>query len=60
MEKNYYDVFDIAEILKVNPKSVRELCASGELRAAKILKIWIVKREVFEEYYNKKLEEQYK
>ena len=57
MDKIYYDVDDVAEILKVSPKGVRALCASGEIKAAKILKKWIIKRENLEDFYNKKLNE---
>jgi len=45
MQKDLYTVRDIAEQLQVQEKAIRGLIASGELKASKILKKWIVTAE---------------
>ncbi len=45
MQKDYYTVRDIAEILQVKEKSVRHLITTGQLKASKVCNKWIVTAE---------------
>jgi excisionase family DNA binding protein len=42
MEEQAYKVRDVADILQINPRTVRKMIAQGELRAFKVRDEWRV------------------
>lgn len=49
MQKDVYTVKDIAEQLQVQEKAVRNLIASGKVKATKICGKWVVSAESFQQ-----------
>lgn len=57
MDEILYTVKEIAEKLKVHPKTVQGYIRSGELKALKIGKDWRVPKKVFQKWLMEKLGE---
>lgn len=45
MQKDFYTVKDIADIIQIKEKSVRNLITSGQLKASKICNKWVITAE---------------
>jgi excisionase family DNA binding protein len=50
MSITFYNIEEIAQILKVNPAKVRQLIANGELKSAKVGKQYRISEEALQEY----------
>jgi len=50
MKKDFYTVRDVADQLQVKDKAVRNLIASGKLKASKVLKKWIITADNFKAF----------
>ncbi len=45
-----YTIEEVAEILKVNPRTVNRMLERGELRGFKVGRLWRVSQEALEAY----------
>jgi hypothetical protein len=45
LQKDFYTVKDIADIIQIKEKSVRNLITSGQLQASKICNKWVITAE---------------
>lgn len=54
-----YTIFEVAEILSLTPKTVRALCRSGRLRAARLSRRagWRIQKEDLEDYIQSAIDE---
>jgi len=53
LKKNYYNVYELVEILKVSSFTIREYLKAGKLRGRKIAKQWLVSEEELDEFLEK-------
>jgi excisionase family DNA binding protein len=50
MNTTFYTIDEVAGILKVNPATVRQLIASGELKATKVGRQYRISQEALDDY----------
>ncbi|MBA7491698.1 hypothetical protein ES702_02246 [subsurface metagenome] len=53
LEKNYYNVYELVEILKVSSFTIREYLKAGKLKGRKIAKQWLVSEKELNEFLEK-------
>lgn len=53
LERNYYNVYELVEILKVSSFTIREYLKAGKLRGRKIAKQWLVSEEELKDFLEK-------
>jgi len=53
LEKSYYNVSELVEILKVSSFTIREYLKAGKLRGRKIAKQWLVSEKELEDFLEK-------
>jgi len=53
LEKNYYNVGELVEILKVSSFTIREYLKAGKLKGRKIAKQWLISEEELNEFLEK-------
>lgn len=53
LEKNYYNVDELVEILKVSSFTIREYLKAGKLKGRKIAKRWLISEKELDEFLEK-------
>jgi len=53
LEKSYYNVGELVEILKVSSFTIREYLKAGKLKGRKIAKQWLVSEEELNDFLEK-------
>jgi len=53
LEKNYYNVDELVEILKVSSFTIREYLKAGKLKGRKIARMWLITEEELKNFMEK-------
>jgi len=53
LEKKFYNVYELVEILKVSSFTIREYLKAGKLRGRKIAKQWLITEEELNDFLEK-------